>query len=376
MLGWRRPGYTPIRHLALYPGAWRDGTKNSTLTANGDHEMRVNWILNLNRGALALMHCLALTVMSSAATAQEAFPNKPVNLYIPFGAGAATDAFARIIGDGISRLSGQPVVASNRPGANGLIAARAAMLLPADGHTLLILANGIVIEQVLKKLTDFDVRKDLIPVARASQAPLGLFASNSLPANTVKEFIDYAKKNPGKINYATSGVGSIAHLTTERLRLATGLEMVHIPYPAGTAPINIALMAGDVQIFVNEMGSMRTLVADKKIQVLATLGDQRLPIYPDTPSVPELGVPELRNVFTPFFFGFFVVPGTDPARVEALATLINNAINDPGTKDRLVKLGYNPALLGGTRPAEFRKAVNDEFERVTTVIRDAKIEAK
>lgn len=330
----------------------------------------------LKLGALALMHSLALAVVAPAAYAQEPFPNKPINLFIPFGAGAATDAFARIIGDGISKLSGQPIVATNRPGANGMIAARAAMALPPDGHTLLILANGIVIEQILKKLTDFDVRKDLIPVARASQAPLGLFASNTLPANTVKEFIEYAKKNPGKINYATSGVGSIAHLTTERLRLAAGLDMVHIPYPAGTAPINVALMAGDVQIFVNEMGSMRTLVAANKIKVLATLGDQRLPIYPDTPSVPELGVPELRNVFTPFFFGFFVVPGTDTARVEALATLINNAINEPNTKERLVKLGYNPALLGGTRPADFRKVVNDEYERVTAVIRDAKIEAK
>jgi tripartite-type tricarboxylate transporter receptor subunit TctC len=310
------------------------------------------------------------------AFAQEAFPNKPVNLYIPFGAGAATDAFARIIGEGISRISGQPVIATNRPGANGLTAVRAAATAPADGHTLLILANGIVIEQVLKKLTDFDVRRDLIPVARASQAPLGLFASNSLPANSVREFIDYAKKNPGKVNYATSGVGSIAHLTTERLRLATGLELVHIPYPAGTAPINIALMAGDVQLFVNEMGSMRTLVMDKKVKVLATLGDQRLPIYPDTPSVPELGVPELRNVFAPFFFGFFVVPGTESSRVEALATLINKAIDEPTVKERLVKLGYNPALLGGTRPAEFRKVVNDELDRVTAVIRDAKIQAQ
>ena len=324
--------------------------------------------------ATAALALAAQVSLNAPALGQEAFPNKPINLYIPFGAGAATDAFARIIGEGISRISGQPVIATNRPGANGLTAVRAAATAPADGHTLLILANGIVIEQVLKKLTDFDVRKDLIPVARASQAPLGLFASNSLPANTVKELIDYAKKNPGKINYATSGVGSIAHLTTERLRLATGLEMVHIPYPAGTAPINIALMAGDVQLFVNEMGSMRTLVADKKIKVLATLGDQRLPIYPDTPSVPELGVPELRNVFTPFFFGFFVVPGTENSRVEALATLINKAIDEPVVKERLVKLGYSPSLLGGTRPADFRKVVNDELERVTTVIRDAKIQ--
>mgnify|MGYP000961371921 CR=1 FL=1 len=319
--------------------------------------------------------CLGLALVApAAALAQETYPAKPVTLIIPFGAGAATDAFARIIGDGFGRVAGQPMVAVNRPGANGLVAVRSAMTAPADGHTVIILANGIVIEQALRKPPDFDVRKDLVPVARAAQAPLGLFASNNLPASTVKEFIEYARRNPGKINYATSGVGSIAHLTTERLRLATGLEMVHVPYPAGTAPINLALVAGDVQLFVNEMGSMRSLVLDKKIKVLATLGNERLSIYPDTPAVPELGVPELRDVFTPFFFGYFVIPGTDNARVETLATLLNKAIDEPTVKDRLVKLGYSPSLLGGTRPADFRKVVNDELDRVTAVIRDAKIQ--
>lgn len=325
---------------------------------------------------VALMPCTAGVALTSAAlpaAGQENYPSKRFNLIIPYGAGAATDAFARIVADGLSRQTGQPVTAINRPGANGMIAVRAALASPADGYTLLILANGIVVEQVLKKNVEFDIRKDLVAVARAAQAPLGLFVNNELPVNSVKELIEYAKKNPGKINYATAGVGSIAQLTTERLRLATGMSVVHVPYPGGTGPISVALMAGDVGIFINEMGSMRALVTDKRVKLLATLGDERSPIFPDAPSIPELGIPELRNIFAPFFFGFFVVPGTDPERVEKLATDINRALLDPATKDRLVALGYNPALLGGTRPAEFRRVVNDELTRIEAVVRDAKI---
>lgn len=324
-------------------------------------------------GNAALVAGSALALAAMPASSQDAFPNKGLTLIIPFGAGAATDAFARIVADGLARETGHPVVPINRPGANSMIAVRAVQALPADGYTLVILANGIVIEQVLKKSTDFDIRRDLVAVARASQAPLGLFVSNSLPVNSVKELIDYAKKNPGKVNYASSSVGSISQLTTERFKLATGIDLVHVPYPGGTGPMTVAMMTGEVGVLVNEMGSMRGFVADKKLKLLATLADERSAIFPNTPAVPELGIPELQGIFTPFFFGFFVAPATDPARVERLATLINNALKDPVTRERLVTLGYNPALLGGTTPAEFRKVVSDELARVEAVVRDAKI---
>lgn len=335
-------------------------------------------MINLERSitgiaTLVVGSALVLVSASFPAQGQEVFPSKPLNLVIPYGAGAATDTFARIIAEGLGRDTGQPVIATNRPGANGMIAVRSIQAAPADGHSFVILANGIVVEQVLKKSADFDIRRDLIPVARASQAPLGLFVSNSLPVNSVGELIDYAKKNPGRVNYASAGIGSIAQLTTERFRLAAGLDLVHVPYAGGTGPITVAMIAGDVGIFVNEMGSMRSFVAAQKVKVLATLADERSPIFPNAPSVPELGIPELRGIFAPFFFGFFVAPTTDPARVERLARHIENALKEPATRDRLVALGYNPALLGGTTPAEFRKVVEDELKRVEAVVRDAKI---
>lgn len=244
---------------------------------------------------------------------------------------------------------------------------------PADGYTFAMLANGIIIDQVLKKGADFDIRKDLIPVARAVQAPMGVFVSNTLPVNSVKELVEYAMKNPGKIDYASSGVGSVGQLLTERFRLATGLSLVHVPYPGGNATISVALMAGDVQVSFSDIGSMRALANDKKIKYPATLADQRSPIFPDAPAISEVGIPELRGIFSPFFFGFFVAPGTDPARVEKLATDINATLHDPATRDRLAALGYDPALLGGTRPADFRRLVLEELDRVEAIVRDAKI---
>ena len=323
--------------------------------------------------ALALLQCVALAALCAPAQSQEAYPSKRFNFLIPYGAGSATDSFARIVGDGLAKQTGQPVIALNKPGANAMIAVKTLQTSPADGYSFAILANGIVIDQVLKKNPDFDIRKDLIPVARISQAPLGLFVSNNLPVNSVKDLIDYVRKNPGKVNYASAGVGSIAQLTTERFKMAAGLDMVHVPYPAGTGPMTLAMMAGDVGVLVNEMGSMRGFVSEKKLKILATLGDQRSPIYPDTPSVPELGLAELRNAFSPFFYGIFVAPGTDNAVVERLATEINTTLADPVTRDRLVALGYSPALLGGTRPADFRRIVNEELEKVEQVVRDAKI---
>jgi tripartite-type tricarboxylate transporter receptor subunit TctC len=327
----------------------------------------------LRTASTALILAVTAPLATSPARSQETFPSKRFELTIPFGAGAATDTFARIVADAISKQTGQPVVAINKPGANGMIAVRSVLSVPADGYSLLILANGIVIEQVLKKDVNFDVRKDLIPVARAVQAPLGLFVSNTLPVNSVQELIDYVKKNPGKVNFGTSGVGSIAHLTTERFKLAAGLDMVHLPYPGGTSPMLVAMMSGDLGVMINEMGSMRAFVADGKIKALATLANKRSPAYPDTPAISEIKIPELQNIFFPFFFGFFVAPGTDDAKVEALADIVNKALADPATQDRLTPLGYDPALIGGTRPADFKKLLEDELARVQGIVQAAKI---
>ena len=324
-------------------------------------------------GLMALVHGAALAMLAPSASGQEIYPSKRLTMIIPYGAGSSTDGFARVIADGLGRVTGQTVVPVNRPGANGMIAARSLLTTPADGYTFAILANGIINDQVLKKSADFDVRTDLMPVARAVEAPMGVFVSNALPVSSIKELVEYAKKNPGKVNYASSGVGSVGQLLTERFRLATGLTLVHVPHPGGNATIAPALMAGDVHISVSDIGSMRQLANDGRIKYLATLADERSPLFPQAPAISEVGMPELRNIFSPFFFGFFVARGTDPARVEKLATDINATLQEPAVREKLVALGYNAAALGGTRPADFRKIILDELQRVETVVREAKI---
>ena len=324
-------------------------------------------------GFIGLVQAAALATHALPASSQEVYPSKRLTMLIPYGAGSSTDGFARVVADGLGRVTGQTAVPVNRPGANGMIAVRSMLTTPADGYTFAILANGIIIDQVLKKGADFDIRTDLMPVARAVEAPMGVFVSNTLPVNSVKELVEYARKNPGKINYASSGVGSVGQLLTERFRLATGLSLVHVPYPGGNATIAPALIAGDVHISVSDIGSMRQFVNDKRMKYLVTLADERSPIFPQAPAIPELGMPELRNIFSPFFFGFFVARGTEPARVEKLATDINAALQDPAVREKLVALGYNAAALGGTRPADFGNVILEELNRVETIVRDAKI---
>lgn len=316
---------------------------------------------------------VALGSLSSPATGQEVYPSKRMTMLVPYGAGSSTDGFARVIADGLGRVTGQAVVPVNRPGANGMIAVRSLLTTPADGYTFAILANGIIIDQVLKKGAEFDIRRDLMPVARAVQAPMGVFVSNALPVNSIPELVEHLRRNPGKVNYASSGVGSVGQLLTERFRLATGTTVVHVPYPGGNATIAPALISGDVGISVADIGSMRQLVAEKRIKYLATLADERSPIFPQSPAISEVGMPELRGIFSPFFFGFFVARGTEAARVEKLATDINATLQDPPVREKLVALGYSAAALGGTRPADFSRLIVEELGRVEAVVRDAKI---
>lgn len=317
---------------------------------------------------------LAAFAHSGALTAEAMFPVKPLTLLLPYGPGAASDVVSRVVAEAMGRQLGQPVVLLNRPGGNGMIALNAARMAPADGYTVYFSASSIVNEQAVKRSTTFNVQKDVVPVGRIASAPLGVFVSHHLPVSSLAELIDYAKKNPGKVTYASPGVGSVIHLAVERLRLATGMDLLHVPYPAGTAPVLTAMVAGDVLLYVNEMGSMRGLVADRKVKVLGTLDDVRSPLYPDAVSAPEMGLAPLKNFSAPFFFGLYVMPGTPEDRVQLLNRALNKAMEEPGLQSRLKSLGYVLESFGGTTPGQFRKIVLDELARAETVVRQANIQ--
>lgn len=158
------------------------------------------------------------------------------------------------------------------------------------------------------------------------------------------------------------------------MMLKTGTKMAHIPYPAGTRAIVTAMISGDANVFINETGSMRPFVADGRIRVLAILGNKRSFLYPNTPAISEVGVPELSNAFFPVFFGVFTVPGVPAQRIDALASMVNLALTRPDTVERMKKMGYAPDQLGGTTPQEFRTIVNDSLTTFQNVVRDAQIE--
>ena len=314
-----------------------------------------------------------LAVTTASAMAQDSFPSRPITVINPWAAGGINDIAARIITDHMARTLGQPLVIENRGGGGSKIGTEMVVKAHKDGYTLLFQNMVHAILPTVAAPLNYDPVRDFTPISHATSHATLLVAHPSVPVNTLPELIDYAKKNPGKINYASSGVGSVGQLLTERFRLATGLSLVHVPYPGGNATIAAALMAGDVHISVSDIGSMRQLANDGRIKYLATLADERSHMFPQAPAITEVGMPELRKIFSPFFFGFFLARGTDPARVEKLATDINATLEDPAVREKLVGLGYNAAALGGTRPDDFRKIILEELNRVETVVRDAKI---
>lgn len=329
----------------------------------------MNWLARFS-GSLFLFAASCGLAFSAE---RDPFPAKALTLIVPYGPGAASDVVSRLLADSLSRTSGQPVVPINKPGANGIVALNAVQAAAADGYTMQFSASSIVNEQVLKKGARFDVGRDVIPVGRIASAPLGVFVSSHLPVNSVKELIEYARKNPGKVTYASPGVGSVIHLAVERLRLATGIDLLHVPYPAGTAPVLTALITGDVLLYVNEMGSMQGVVSDGKVKVLGTLASARSPLFPDAPATPEMAVPELKSFAAPFFFGLYVKAGTPIERVDYLNRMLEKSMHDPRLQDRLKGLGYLPESFGGTTPASFKTMVMDELARAERVVHEANI---
>lgn len=322
---------------------------------------------------------LILTIAATAAiatlpsrAADESYPTKAITLISSVTAGSGADAVARILGEGISREFKQPVLINNKPGGNGLVAVRALQAVPADGYTFAFGTSGLAIETAMKK-SAFDLRKELVPVARVVQGPLGLFVSNKVPANTVQELLDYAGRNPGKLNYATLGVGSAAHLATARLLHATNRDMVHVPYPSGGPQIITAMIAGDADVFITELSVMKPFVSDRKLKLLATLSGERSPMYPDVPSISEAGVPQLRNFDASFFMAIFASPGTPPDRVEAMNRAVNKVLAEPATREQLATRGYRPAEFGGMNVNQVGTMVGDFLTGVERIVRDAKI---
>jgi tripartite-type tricarboxylate transporter receptor subunit TctC len=298
------------------------------------------------------------------------YPNKPIRWVVPYTGGGITDVVTRIVTQKMSAPLGQPVVVDNRPGANSILGSDLAAKAPADGYTMLTVIAGYAANVTLYQgKLPFDPLKDLVPVSLAGIAPLIMTVNNNLPAKDVAELIAYAKANPGKLNFGSSGIGAAAHLTCELFKQTAGIDMVHIPFK-GTAPATIAVMANDIQILVDTPSSMMSHVRGGKLRALAMFSAKRLPAFPEVPTLAEAGGPPLESST----WVLFMAPAATPkAIVERLAAETAKAINESEIKDRFTQLGIEPV---GNNPEAAKKFLDAEVAKWAKVINTAGVKAE
>jgi tripartite-type tricarboxylate transporter receptor subunit TctC len=294
----------------------------------------------------------------------ENYPARPVHIIVPVPPGGALDIIARLIGQWLSAHLGQPIVIENRPGGGTNIGVEAAVGAPADGYSLLLIPPSVTVNATLYKL-NFNFIRDMAPVAMISQLPLVMEVNLSVPAETVPEFIAYAKANPGKVNIASGGSGSPSHIVGELFKMMTGVKMVHVPYRGG-APALTDLMGGQVQVMFSPLPESIASIRAGKVRALAVTTAQRSAALPQVPSVGE-SVPG----FEASTWQGIGAPENTPAEiVSQLNKAINAALGDAEIKTRLANLGTAPAPMS---PAAFKSLIVAETQKWAKVIHEADI---
>src|SRR6267142_367657 len=309
----------------------------------------------------------ALPTFSRIARAQ-AYPTRPVRIVLGFPPGGAYDTIARPMGQWLSERLGQPFIIENRPGAGSNLATEAVARAPADGHTLLMIGPTQVMNISLYERLNFDFLHDISPVGGVTLTSLVMVVNPSVPAKTAAAFIAYAKANPGKINMASSGNGTINHIAGELLKMMTGINMVHVPYRGG-APASTDLIGGQVQMLLATMASSIEYVRAGKVRALAVTTTKRSEALPDVPPLAET-VPGFE---TNDWYGIGATKGTPADIIDKLNKEIGAALVDPKMKDRLAVIGGVPMP---TTPAEFGKLMTNDAEKWSKVIRTAGIKAE
>jgi len=316
-----------------------------------------------------MFRALLLLAFVSSASAQS-YPSKPIRWIVPYTGGGITDVVTRIVTQKMSGPLGQSIVVDNRPGANSILGSDLAAKAAPDGYTMLTVIAGYAANVTLYQgRLPFDPKKDLVPVSLAGIAPLIMTATPSLPAKDVKELIAYAKANPGKLNFGSSGIGAAAHLTTELFKQTVGVDMVHVPFK-GTAPALQALMANDIQILVDVPSTLMPHVRGGKIKALAMFSKERIQGATEVPTMAQAGGPALESST----WVLFMAPGGTPrAIVDRLASETAKAINESDIKDRFNQIGIVPV---GNNPAQAQQFLDAEVAKWAKVITTAGVKAE
>ena len=316
--------------------------------------------LHLASGAVALP---ALSRIASAQT----YPTRPVRLVVGFAAGQAIDILARLIAQSLSERFGQQFIVENRPGGGGNIATEAVVRAPPDGYTLLAVGSNNMINATLYEKLNFDFIRDIALVASIYRVPQVMEVNPSFPAKTLPELIAYAKANPGKINFASAGNGSVAHVTAELFKMMAGVNMQHVPY-RGAAPALTDLLGGQVHLMFDNMPSSIEHIRAGRLRPLAVTATARLEGLPDVPTVADF----LPGFETSAWAGIGAPKNTPAEIIDQLNRETNAALADPKLKARVADLG---GMVFPLSPAEYEKRVAEETEKWAKVIRAANIKA-
>lgn len=304
----------------------------------------------------------ALGSMAIAASAQAAYPDKPVHVVVGFSAGGTTDVIARIMAKELTQELGQTFVVENKPGAGSNIATDYVKRAAPDGYTLLFVAVTSAINQTLYRNVSFDLTKDFAPVALGAKVPNILVLNPKVPANSVKELVDYAKAHPGELAFASSGSGTSIHMAGELFKMRTGIDVLHVPYK-GSAPAVTDLIGGQVQFMFDNMPASWPHVKGGKLKALAVTTAKRSPSAPDLPTMQELGY---ENFDVSSWFGLIAPAGTPPEVIEKLNAVMVKAQDNPEVKKAFEGLG---AVGEKTTPAEFGAFIKSEVENWAPVVK-------
>lgn len=307
-----------------------------------------------------------LMAFAGGAAAQGAYPSKPIRIVIGFAPGGAADLVARLMGDAFGKAIGQTVLVENKPGNGSSIAAEAVARAPADGYTLLIASpSSISVNPALNPKIGY-TPKDLLPVTKITTSPLVLAVNPNTGITSVRDLIAMAKKEPGKLNYATSGNGSAPHLGAALFGLLTGVEMVHIPYRGGSPAIQ-SVMANETQLTFGTSPSVMPMVGPR-LRVIAVSTRERTPLLPDLPGMREAGLPQYN---LEFWYGVFVPVGTPEAVVRKIFEATTVAMRQPSVKAGLARDGTEVSL--SESPGAFARFLADDGKFWVDLVRSAKV---
>lgn len=315
-------------------------------------------------GQLTGIVAVALGCGYAASAAAQSFPGRPISLVVPYEPGATTDLIARAVGERMGRELGVPVVVENKTGGNGIIAALHISRSKGDGYSIMLASDSTaVLNPLLYKKLSYNPDKDLTPIGLLSDLPLVMLVNASLPVQTLKEFVTYAKSHPGQLNFSSTGTGGTFHLSGELFSQMAGIQMTHVPYKGG-APAMQALVAKEVQALFGVVGSALPQIKAGNVRALAVASKERLPLLPDVPTFAELGYP---NFVVTVRYGLMAPAATPPERISLLASAMNKALSAAPLRQTFGDLGF--VLPDKSSPENYAALIQSDRKMWSEVIK-------